>query len=266
MKKEIIGDATLYLGDCREVLPSLPQVDLVVADPPYSTGGFMRSDRNLSTVSKYRMTNVVKEYKAFDGDNRDQRSFSLWCSDWMSQCLQHTRPGGVLFCFIDWRNLPCVIDAVQVGGWIYRGIIPWNKTEGCRPQRGWFRAQCEYIVTASAGSLPATPDGEGVCAPGFFTMPVIGAKKQHITEKPVELIKHLLSVRSGWDVVCDPFMGSGTTGAAAVSLGRKFIGIETNPDYFDIACRRIEEACHQPRLPFCGDAPHHQRGMLPTGS
>lgn len=235
----LIGNAALYLGDCRDILPTLEQVDVVVADPPYSSGGLMRSDRNFDPAAKYRTGMARKVDPSFSGDNRDQRSFTLWCSDWMSQCLQLTRPGGVMLCFIDWRNLPCVIDAVQVGGWVYRGIIPWNKTEGVRPQKGWFRAQCEYIVTASAGKLPTGRDVPGICSPGFITQSVCGAKKQHLTEKPEELIRHLLSVRGGWDTVLDPFMGSGAAGVAALNLGRKFIGIEREPEYFRIAKARI---------------------------
>lgn len=247
---ETIGGATIYLGDAREILPELGAVDLVVTDPPYSSGGAHRSDRNLSTASKYRLGGTEKTDPDFSGDSRDQRALTLWCSDWMAQCLRITRRGGALLCFIDWRNLPTIIDASQVGGWVYRGLIPWNKTESARPNRGWFRAQCEYIVTASAGPLAcgvAAGDGDP-CSAGFFTMPVSGAEKEHITAKPLALMIDLLRTRGDWETVLDPFMGSGTTGVAALRLGKRFVGIECEPAYFDIARRRLEEAHNAPRL------------------
>jgi site-specific DNA-methyltransferase (adenine-specific) len=240
-----IGDCTLYNEDCRFILPTLKGVDVVATDPPYSSGGAMRSDRNLSTSAKYRMSNTAKVDPDFSGDNRDQRSLTLWCSDWMADCLRAVRSGGVLLCFIDWRNLPCVIDAVQVGGWIYRGIVPWDKGEATRPQKGWFRAQVEYIVTASAGPLLTGAEAAGICQAGYIRCQVDTAEKQHITGKPVDLMVELLRTREDWNTVLDPFMGSGTTGVACVKLGRKFIGIEIEKRYFDIACRRIEDAYKQ---------------------
>ena len=245
---EHIGDATLYLGDCREILPTLGKVDAVVTDPPYSSGGATRSDRNVSTSDKYRISGTIKTDPDFSGDNRDQRSLTLWCSDWMAQCHAATRRGGALLCFIDWRNLPCIIDACQVGGWVYRGIVPWDKTEVTRPQKGWFRAQVEYIVTASAGPLHTGADAPGIAQAGYIRCGVTGGEKEHITGKPVDLMVELLRTRNDWRAVLDPFMGSGTTGVAAARLGRKFIGCEIEPEYFDIACRRIEEAYRQPRL------------------
>jgi site-specific DNA-methyltransferase (adenine-specific) len=247
-RTEHIGPHTLILGDCREVLPTLEDVDLVLTDPPYSSGGAMRSDRNLDTGKKYRMTGVERQDFNFSGDSRDQRALMFWCSDWMSQCVYATKPGGAILCFIDWRNLPCVVDAVQVGGWVYRGIIPWDKGEATRPNKGWFRAQVEYIVAASNGALLQGADADGICSPGFFHCGVNPADKFHLTGKPTDLVVSMLQTRNDWRTVLDPFMGSGTTGVACQRLGRRFIGIELDEGYFDIACRRIEEAMRQPDL------------------
>ena len=230
---------TIYHGDCREILPHLAGVDVVITDPPYSSGGAMRSDRNLSSTEKYRLTGTVKTDPDFSGDNRDQRSLTLWCSDWMAQCFRATARGGGMACFIDWRNLPCIIDAVQVAGWVYRGIIPWDKTEGARPQKGWFRAQCEYIVTATAGPLDSDSETDGICQPGYFRFPTAGSEKQHITEKPIDLLTEVLRTRSDWRTALDPFMGSGTTLVAAKNLRRRAIGIETEEKYCEIAAKRL---------------------------
>lgn len=237
-----IGDCTLYCGDCRDVLPDVSGVDVVFADPPYSSGGAMRSDRNLPAAVKY--SRIAPEDKApdFSGDNRDQRSFMFWSADWMAKCLQVTRNKGALLCFIDWRNLPCLVDALQVGGWVYRGIVPWDKTETARPNKGWFRAQCEYIVTATAGPLDAGARSEGRAQPGLFRRRAVQGKRQHIAEKPIDLLADVLETRGDWGTVLDPFMGSGATGAACVRLGRRFIGIEMERVHFETACRRIEAA------------------------
>jgi site-specific DNA-methyltransferase (adenine-specific) len=247
---------TLFLGDCREVIDQIGDVsfDLVLTDPPYSSGGAMRSDRSLEPSKKYRDHDSIISDPEFSGDNRDQRSFTLWCSDWMAAALWKTRAGGALLCFIDWRNLPCVIDATQVGGWVYRSLIPWDKTGSQRPRRGWFKAQCEYIVGCSAGTLST----EGSCSGGFFEIVeeeqadgesdgrlarcrVVGAAKQHITEKPVKLCEMLINTREDWQVVFDPFAGSGTTLKACKSLGRQGIGIEASREYCDVISRRLSQ-------------------------
>lgn len=239
---------TLYQGDARRIMPQLePEAfDVVFTDPPYSSGGAMRSDRNQRTGDKYRMTGTIKTNPDFSGDNRDQRSFTLWCSDWMGQALCLVRPGGALLCFVDWRNLPCVVDAVQVAGWVYRGIIPWDKTEGCRPNKGWFAAQCEYLVAATRGALPQGKDAAAGCIAqaGFLRWNVVGKNKTHLTEKPVEIAREALRTRSDWHRVLDPFAGSGSVLRAAKLLGRQAVGIELEPPY----CATIAEHLRQATL------------------
>lgn len=84
MRVEKFGSATLYCGDCRTVLPLLTEkADIIITDPPYSSGGLMRSDRMASSGTKY----TAKKWIPFSGDNRDQRSFTLWCSAWMGELL-----------------------------------------------------------------------------------------------------------------------------------------------------------------------------------
>ena len=116
MRKEIIGAATLYLGDCRDILPTLPKVDAVITDPPYSSGGQFRGDRMGATSAKYQSTEHRGLYPEFQGDTRDQRAYLMWCSLWLGIALEKTKQGGVLACFTDWRQLPTTTDAVQCGG------------------------------------------------------------------------------------------------------------------------------------------------------
>ena len=239
------GSVQLYCGDCLEILPELEagSVDAVVTDPPYSSGGAFRSDRAQPTDKKYQHTaETNRSYAAFSGDNRDQRSFERWCRMWMADCLAVSRPGGVFSSFIDWRNLSSMIDAVQVAGWVFRGVVPWHKGHDQRPRKGWFRANVEYLVMASCGPILTGHRAPGMCADGVIYCRVNGVEKLHQTGKPVEVAEAIISLRPDLEHILDPFMGSGTTGVACVKTGRKFIGIEIERKYFDIAVKRIEEA------------------------
>jgi len=141
---------TCHLGDCLEILPTLDGVDAIITDPPYSSGGAFRGDRMSKTSAKYVLTGTQIERPEFSGDNRDQRSFGYWCSLWMSLALRVSNPAAVACVFTDWRQLPVTTDYFQAGGWVWRGVVPWDK-ENYRPQMGRFAAQCEYIVWGSAG-------------------------------------------------------------------------------------------------------------------
>lgn len=232
---------TIYHGDCREILPTLPKVDVVLTDPPYSSGGLHRSDRNQQTSAKYRLTGTQKTDPEFSGDNRDQRSLTLWCSDWMAAALYASRSGAAIVCFIDWRNLTAVVDAVQVGGWVYRGIAVWDKGLGRRPDKGWFAAQAEYMVLGTNGPIVRGGGAPGKCQAGVLRFGIDAAEKQHITGKPIKLMREILSTRDDWNLILDPFMGSGTTLRAAKDLGRRAIGIEIEEKYCEIAAERMRQ-------------------------
>lgn len=243
------GDSLLLLDEFDET------VDLVCTDPPYSSGGAMRGDRNQDPSLKYRMTSTKKTNPEFHGDARDQRSFERWIAMWSCMALSNTRPGGAILSFIDWRNISPMIDGIQMGGWVYRALVPWNKGEGTRPDKGWVRQQCEYIIGGTRGGFTRGADcKDGRVSPGYYDdapelleLPasvkqhVNGAEKQHITEKPVDLLLKLLGTRGDWMTVLDPFCGSGTTLRAAKDLGRKAIGFEMEEAYCEIAAKRMEQ-------------------------
>ena len=255
MTKVVIGDATLYLGDCMSILPTIEKVDAVITDPPYSSGGMMRGDRMASTSSKYQSSEHVGLYPEFGGDTRDQRAYLVWCTLWLGLAMSKTAAGGILACFTDWRQLPTTTDAIQSGGWVWRGIGVWDKTEAARPQKGRYRNQCEYFVWGSSGPLK----DQGPCLPGCFRYSAQSEQKHHITAKPVALMADMLAICG--ETILDPFMGSGSTGVAAMKAGRKFIGIERDPAYFEIACKRIQEAYDQRQL-FAPERPEQvQEGL-----
>lgn len=236
------GNATIYCGDSLDLLRRMPtgSVDAVITDPPYSSGGLMRSDRNLKTSDKYVLSGTMIERPEFFGDNRDQRSFTLWCGMWMAECLRVVRPGGYLFTFTDWRQLPCMSDAVQVGGWVWRGIVPWNKGPSTRPVRGWFRSQCEYVLVCASGAMGNEQKREvDVCAPGFYSQAVNSAEKHHITGKPVKLMEFLMAVLPKGSRVLDPFAGGFTTCLAAKNLNFETIGMEMSPALCRVGVQRL---------------------------
>ena len=238
------GGIVIYHGDSRAILSELPPggIDLVLTDPPYSSGGAYRSDRNQSTATKYQISHeTLRSYGTFSGDNRDQRSFEKWCDSWMSAAINATREGGVLACFIDWRNIASVIDAAQVAGWVYRGIVPWYKGSDQRPNKGWFRRNVEYIVTGSCGPLETGARSPEPCNDGILFARVNGIEKQHQTQKPVEIFHEFIRCRSDFQSILDPFMGSGTALVAAANLNRRAIGIEIEERYCEIAAKRLEQ-------------------------
>lgn len=234
----------LYHCEALALLADLADtsVDGVFTDPPYSSGGQFRSDRAGATSAKYVQTGTVRELVDFSGDNRDSRAYGYWSALWLAEALRVTKPGGVCCVFTDWRQLPTTSDALQAGGWIWRGVIPWHKPNG-RMIRGNFANPCEYVVWGTNGARdPLSLEwAEKEALPGFYryNSPI---EREHQTQKPVELMRDLVQIipPGGW--VLDPFMGSGTTGVACAIEGRRFIGCERVEHYVDVAHRRIREA------------------------
>jgi site-specific DNA-methyltransferase (adenine-specific) len=232
------------------VLSEMPTGALggVVTDPPYSSGGQFRSDRtNSSASAKY---SERRDLPDFSGDNRDQRSFLLWCSLWMGEALRVCESGAPLFAFTDWRQLPTVTDAVQAGGWNWQGLFVWDKAGG-RPQKNRPTQSVEYLVYGVSGQVRQAAGEHFVCLPPIIRASVpTTAEREHVTEKPLAVITYLLPLLRPDTTVLDPFMGSGTTLRAAKDLGRKAIGIEIEERYCEIAARRLSQqvlALEQPR-------------------
>lgn len=239
---ETLGCVRLIHGEALAALRGLPDasVDALVTDPPYSSGGMVRGDRTQATTVKYLQSDSANKERLdeFTGDNRDQRAYGYWCTLWLSECLRIVKPGGVALLFTDWRQLPSTTDALQAGGWIWRGIVPWYKPSA-RPQAGRFNAQCEYVVWGSNGAMPV--DYAVSSLPGFYqAMPP--REREHITQKPLDVMRKLVRICPKGGVVLDLFMGSGTTGVAAVLEGRGFVGVEMVGSHFDVASERVATA------------------------
>lgn len=234
----------LHHGDALAVLAALPtdSVDALITDPPYSSGGQFRGDRTQGTGDKYVIARADGDKGIdFTGDSRDQRAYAYWCALWLGEALRVTKPGGIAALFTDWRQLPATTDAIQSGGWVWRGIVPWWKPSH-RPNVGRYSNACEYVVWGSNGSL-GTGEGQP-SVPGFYQ----GSPprdREHQTQKPVEVMRHLIQLVPAEGVVLDPFAGSGSTGVAAALEGRRFIGVEQHEHYVAVARDRIGAAYDQ---------------------
>lgn len=241
----------VIVGDCVEVMGKMDpaSVDAVITDPPYSSGGMYRGDRIQRVDVKYVQTGSETCRTSFSGDTMDQRSLYAFSRLWMSAARRVVKPGGVLVVFTDWRQLPLFSDALQGGGWIWRNVGTWWKP-GTRMQKGRFSASAEYVLFGSAG-VPAC----GRRSPqNVFSCPSMrGKEKQHICQKPVDVMRWVLGVVPRCGTVVDPFAGSGSTGEACVAEGLSFVGIERDPQYAEIARARISAAFEKCSL-FKGSA------------
>jgi site-specific DNA-methyltransferase (adenine-specific) len=217
-----IGNATLYLGDCMDILPTLPKVDAVITDPPYGevnrkSAGLRNLDRGVADIADFE----IKELAALLAKHGS--SVYVWCG---TEQVSELR-------------------AAMVSLGMSSRLCIWEKTNPS-PMNGqhlWLSS----IETCVFGKESGATFKEH-CASPVFRFPT-EPKEYHPTAKPIPLMAKLIgaSTNEGMTVI-DPFMGSGTTGVAAIQLGRKFIGIEREPKYFDIACQRIEQAVAQGQL------------------
>lgn len=230
MTSVTIGGATLILGDCLQVLPTLSAVDHVISDPPYE-------DELHEAVGRIRR-NDGQEMIAdlgFGGINAVRGQVAQACvavsSGWV---ILFTLAEGVGA----WR------DEVKAAGGKYDTCCFWIKPDSTPRMNGQGPARgAECFVTAWCGSGHRSWNAGG--KRGVYTHYVNGKERhgEHPTEKPRRLMSEIIAdFTQPGDLICDPFAGSGTTGCAAVMAGRRFIGIEKDPRYFEIAVQRLTEA------------------------
>lgn len=221
----IIGDCQLYLGDCFEILPTLDiaKVNVVVTDPPYrikGKGGGLGSNR------KY--LKEIVDNKLEDGfDARILSGFGSWA----------------VFC--SKNQIVELIEQAQSQGFNWQ-IITWNKPNPTPLTYNNYLPDTEYIIHAyCAGGIYGGYQDKS----RFIIYPARAAEYDHPTVKPIAVMSKIIKTASDTaHIVLDPFMGTASTGIACINAGRKFIGIEIEPKYFDIACKRIEDAYKQPDM------------------
>ena len=205
-----IGDATLYLGDCMDILPTLDKVDAVITDPPFG----------MNFQSNYRKE---KHIKIANDDSADIANLVI---NWSLENAKHS-----IYAFGRWDNL---LDYPKP-----KSLITWVKNNWSMGDLNHEHAR----QTEVAFFYPCENHDFPKSRPTDVIQYARTNNEFHPTEKPVGLMQMFVEWTRG--TILDPFMGSGTTGVAAIQMGRKFIGIEREPKYFDIACKRIEQASKQ---------------------
>ena len=227
-RKEVIGDCTLYLGDCLAIMPELGKVDAVVTDPPYGVG-------LTAKVTKHSKITASRNYLDTTEHVLLMVTRAVELALELAPCAIVT-PGNRLL--QDYPKATSIGTIFAANG---AGIDSWGFT-GNNPIL--YYGACPYLRKG----LGSRPNSFYSAHPG---MHVTGENKtDHPCPKPITWMEWLVSRASPYscETILDPFMGSGTTLVACAKLGRKGIGIELDPDYFEIACRRVEEAYRQPDL------------------
>ncbi len=225
VREVTIGECRMILGDCREVLPMLDRHDLLLTDPPYGID--------------YGNAGGFSEKSGW----KDWRGKAEWDKE---------RPSPWLFGLMREKGSVCIVW----GGNYFTDVLPptmrwlvWDKG-----QRNFTLADCEFAWSSENK------------AARVLTLPRAEAAqdgKEHPTQKPLRLMLWCLDMHPKAATVLDPFMGSGTTGVACASMGLQFTGIEREPQYFDIACERIENAYRQaPMFPAAKQSAPHQNSLL----
>lgn len=228
----------IFHGDALEIIPELEPSSFgaLITDPPYSSGGAFRGDRVRPTVEKYVHTGTLAYRPDFAGDNRDQRGFFAWCSLWLAAARAACLPSAHAAVFSDWRQLPTLTDALQAGGWTWRGVAVWSKVYG-RVNSAGFSAAAEFVAWGTNGPAPEERD---TYPPGVFEAHP-PRDREHVAQKPEEVMRWLCSVVSKGLPILDPFMGSGTTLRAAKDMGNPAVGIDSDERYCEMAARRLAQ-------------------------
>ncbi|MDR0905500.1 MAG: site-specific DNA-methyltransferase [Oscillospiraceae bacterium] len=238
--------AEIIRGDTLQILRTFPDglFSGIITDPPYASGAADQNARQKSTAQKYSSIKSGNPLPDFEGDSKDQRSWTHWCAEWLAEARRVSKEGAPVCLFIDWRQLPALTDALQWAGWIWRGTLVWDKTNS-RPQRGRFRQQAEFVVWGSNGHMPL--DRAAPVLPGVFrqSMPTF-TKRVHQTEKPLGVMREMVHIVESGGIILDPFAGAGTTVLAAKLEGYPAVGIELSAHYARAAKKRIEEFVEEP--------------------
>lgn len=221
VRKEQIGQATLYLGDSAEILPELPCFPAIITDPPYGIGADSAQDaQGLANINAKPGSKASRGWKYYGSSNWDD-----------------TRPPKELF------DLMLERSELQIiwGGNYFSDYLP--------PSMQWIIwDKCQRNFTLADAEMAWSSQWKATRIYSLSRGAALQDGRIHPTQKPVRLMKYCIIVAGHPKIICDPFMGSGTTGVAAVEMGLDFVGIEREEKYFQMACERIEEAQKQLRL------------------
>jgi len=224
-RKEVIGNATMYLGDCLEILPHLPKVDAVITDPPYGVGFKYESHDDRPEGYIEWLWPIIENAEKICSD---ASPVFVWQSATNLRKLAEWFPR-------NWRLFVAAKNFVQMRPtamqWSFDPVVCWWTGTG----KPWSAGtSSKDFAIANTAPVVATPSN---------------IEKGHPCPRPLDLLRLVVGQWVRPETIClDPFAGSGTAGVACSQLGRRFIGIEIEPKYYEIACERIENAQRQERL------------------
>lgn len=220
-----MSDFELHQGDCLDIMKSFKtnSIDAIITDPPYG----------LNTKSASRGANKINPWA-------DLVNSAFWYSAWMKESFRLIH-NGPFWCFLNWRSFVTFQKAILDAGESIESLLVWDKQWIGPGGPIGLRPSYELVLLARSGEWALKNRG----LPDIWQSQWSSKKPTgHPAEKPVSLIKRMI-LESNCDVILDPFMGSGTTGVACAELGRKFIGIEIDKDYYSMAEKRIGTAYSQ---------------------
>lgn len=234
-RKEVIGDCTLYLGDAMQVLPAIDRAHLCVSDVPYAltTGGVSKSSKTMSGI-----------FAAHNYANDGQLIMATVPFPKMMAAIYAALVDDAdCYVMANDKNVHPLTDAALGAGFGFHNLLVWDKITPTANR--WYMKNLEFTLYLWKGRARTinNPSAKQIIRGG------IDKVSGHPTEKPVPLMAEYISNSSQpGEIVLDPFMGSGTTGVAALQLGRRFVGIEIDAFHFETACERIEAAYSRPDL------------------
>ena len=241
--KQITSNSLVANGDCLLLMKNIESdsIDLILTDPPYNIGLFMHK----------RGTNIkVMRDNHFAYSGWDAMSFEEWSNvmaDFMQECYRVLKKGGTLLLFMSILKLETIINLAESAGLYYKTVGMWHKTNPMpRNMNLHFINSLEPWVYFTSGARTGTFNNKGKAIHDFIETSTISSSEHrigmHPTQKPKMLLRHFVELLSNEnDVVLDPFMGSGSTGVVCEILKRRFMGFEINPEYYQIALKRIQE-------------------------
>lgn len=263
MESVTIGPCTLYCGDAIPCIAGLAEhsIDSLITDPPYCAGAISEAQRTRAAGQGMR-SDTIRRFGWFTGDNMGTAGLSMLLRTVAFEACRVCRATASMLVFCDWRMLATLEPSIESAGVRFQNLVVWDK--GSMGLGSGFRAQHELILHFTFGSPVYCDLGTG----NVIRCPRVGSEDRiHQTEKPVDLLKQLIEVVTHpGQTILDPFMGSGSTAEACIALERSFIGIERDPEHFQSACRRIEQAWQLKRseLPFEKPPVEVQRELIPA--
>ena len=252
MRKEVIGPHVLFQGDAREVLPTLDPVDMIFTDPPY--GHNNNNGDLIQNIKRALGTGDVGPGRPILNDGAEEtHALITWFFSCVPDLLRH---GSCCCCCCGGGGGP----DPQFARWSllmdehldFKQMVVWDKGP---IGMGWhYRRSYETVLVGQKGGaackwFDTSNRVENIIRPGRYGIrKLIPSKDEHPTPKPPELARHFIRLHSAFgDTILDPFMGACSTGVAAHAEGRRFIGCELDPHWFDVACRRLESTLREPK-------------------